>query len=118
VILRKGTYSIDIGNAEYPYEPKTEMVVAEERTASGVRHVEHYNVEIGTMTFNFKLMPDDIYRKLVDWFLNVAVGPLHEFELINDFGDSFMVKFSDKTIEFRNVDYNIWSGKFTVEVVT
>ncbi len=103
--------------AQYPMTSNYEIVQARDRSASGITHVEDFEVTTNTMDFNFVNLPDTDYNTLLTWFLDVAVGMLNEFYLTDDLGVTRLMRFTTPTLNFVKDHFNLWQGSFSVEQV-
>ncbi len=104
--------------AEYPYVKNFEIVQAKDKSASGVVHVESFNVQTNTLTFNFRNIVENDYQLILDFFINDAEGMLNVFNLTDDLGVTRTVRFTSHVLNFQLTSYNRWSGSFTVEEVS
>ena len=108
---------IDIGKAQYPLPTSHRLVQVETETATGVTHVETFKVRKSEYTYNFKMMPEEYYVDLLDFFLNTAVGKHNELEWEDDYGVVRTGKFLDSVINFTDTVYtehSLYSGSFTL----
>lgn len=103
--------------AQYPYNEATRLVQAKERSASGITHVESFQVLTGDYTYNFEDMSPRDYTVLMEFFVNVAEGMLNEFNLTDDLNVTRLVRFASPDLEFSKDSYELWAGSFSVEQV-
>lgn len=103
--------------AQYPFSPTTELVQARDKSASGITHVESFDVQTDTDTYNFDDMSNEDYQRVMDWFVNTANGMMNEFNLTNDLSVTKTVRFTTSRINFTQNDFGLWRGSFTVESV-
>ena len=103
--------------AQYPLRDRKEKVQAKERSAASVLHTESFEVEIKSRTYVFQEMRTTDYNKLFDFFDNYADGMLNEYKLTDDLGDTNIVKFTEPVLNFELVEFDLWAGSFSVEVV-
>lgn len=103
--------------AQYPLANSTTFVQAMDRSASGVVHVENFEVQTNSMTYNFANASDADYLKIMEWFVNTTVGMLEQFYLTDDLGVRRLVRFTAPNLNFTKTSYGLWSGSFTVEEV-
>ena len=104
--------------AQYPLTQDTNLVQAIERSASGISHVEDFDVKVGTITYSFQDMTDADYVKLMDWFVNKAEGMVNIFQLTDDLGNVNQVRFTTPKLKFVTNFLDLWNGSFTVETIT
>jgi len=103
--------------AQWPYPTGFFLSQASEKSASGVTHVEDFNVRTGIFTYNFNDSSDLDQVGIQDFFLNTAVGKLNKFELTDDLGVARVVRFTGSSIEPTNTFNGLWSFSFSVEEV-
>lgn len=115
MILTLDDVSVDIGPAQYPQAPNTELVQAVDKSATGVTYVEDFSLEIGTITYSFVDMRVEEYILLLEFFVNTAQGQLNTFTLTTDRNESKTVRFNTPRIGFTETFLDLWSGSFTVE---
>ncbi len=101
--------------AQYPYAQGLTLVQASEMSASGITHVEDFEVKTGTFVHKFSNTSDADYSKILDWFLNTAEGKMYKFNLTDDLGVTRAVRFTESQLNFTKDYYQLWSGSFTVE---
>lgn len=118
--LLKFEYFTDIlefqAGSEYPTVQPYEMLQVVDRTSGGKLQVEDLGITIKTITLNFNLMKKVDYDALVNWFLNIANGAANEFQLTDEYGEVFQVRFQESTFGFSEVFLNTFSGTLTMEV--
>ena len=102
--------------AEYPLNNETQLIQAKDTSASGIAHVESFEVETGKITYNFKDMSDNDYLSVMGWFVNVADGMMNKFFLTDDLNVTREVRFTTARIKFDKNSFGLWAGSFTVEV--
>jgi hypothetical protein len=78
------------------------MVQVKDYSASGVAHVEDFEVTQGSLSVVFENMPETDYIALLDWHVNIAEGMMHAFEMTDDMGDVYMVRFITAEITGEN----------------
>jgi len=103
--------------AQWPYPTGFKLSQATEKSASGVPHVEDFDVRTGTFTYHFEEMPDADYLAVVDFFLNIAVAMMNNFYLTDDLGVRRLVHFVEDNIQFQQTYLDQWAGYFIVEEV-
>lgn len=104
--------------SQYPHKEVTELIQGKERSASGITHVESFEVRTGMLTYTFADMSTSDYQLLMGFFINTAEGMLHEFALTDDLGIVRTVRFTSPTLNFSNSSFQLWAGSFTVEQVS
>jgi hypothetical protein len=103
--------------AQYPLGNNTELIQAKERSSSGITHIESFEVQINSFTYNFTNMPQVDYNGLIEWFVNVADGMLNTFELTDDYSITRTVRFLKPTLDFTQNSVGLWDGSFSVEEI-
>ena len=118
MIFQLDTYIVELeAPAQYPYEPSTELIQAKDKSASGITHVESFEVQTDTDIYSFKDTSDGDYQKIMAWFINTANGMMNEFSLTNDHGVTKTVRFTTARIKFTQNSFGLWNGSFTVESI-
>jgi hypothetical protein len=79
--------------ASLPYRNRTKLVQVKDYSASGVTHVEDFEVQAGSFDVTFQEMPHADYVALLDWHVNIAVGMLNSFTFVDDLGEVYNVRF-------------------------
>lgn len=115
MILTLGSVIADIGYAQYPQDPNTELVQASDRSATGVLYVEDFSLQINSTTYRFVDMGESEYIALMEFFVNDAQGKLNPFTLTDDSGQTGNVRFLESMLSFSNSAYKLWNGSFSVE---
>jgi len=103
--------------AQYPLVNSTMLVQAKDKSASGVTHVESFNVRTNLFNYSFVDISDTDYIKIIEFFLNVVDGMLLEFLLTDDLSVTRTVRFTEPTLNFTKNSYGLWSGNFQVEEI-
>ena len=103
--------------ASYPYERRSELIQTSDKTASGITHVEDFSVQTNELGVNFEDMPEADYLLLLDWHVNKAEGMLNLFTMVDDLGDSYLVRFISSELKGRLNQSNRYSVSFWVEEV-
>jgi len=103
--------------AQYPLTNNTTLVQAKDKSASGVTHVESFDVRTNLFTYSFADMSDADYIKILEWFINTVDGMLTQFYLTDDLGVTRLVRFTEPQITFVKNSHGLWSGSFTVEEI-
>ncbi|RLC88524.1 MAG: hypothetical protein DRJ03_02635 [Chloroflexi bacterium] len=101
--------------AQYPLANETQLVQAKDLSASGITHVESFEVETGKITYVFEDMSDNDYVNVMGWFINTANGMMNKFNLTDDLGVTREVRFTSTRIKFDLNSFRLWYGSFTVE---
>lgn len=107
--------------AQFPLGNNVMLSQAKDKSASGVTHVESFEVQTAELTFIFSDMTNDDYLKVLDFFVNEVDGMLNEFYLTDDLGVRRQVRFTTPTLNFDLTSQGEtlqWSGQFTVEEIT
>ena len=104
--------------AQYPLTSNTKLIQTKDRSASGITHVEDFEVTTNEYKYNFVNMGDIDYSKLLDWFLNITNGMMLEFLLTDDLGTQRLVRFLEPTLNFTKDSFQLWSGSFSVEYLS
>ncbi len=116
MILELGASRVELESpAQYPLGNEKQLVQAKDRSASGITHVESFEVETGKITYNFEDMSDSDYVSVMEWFINVANGMMNKFDLTDDLGVKREVRFTSTRIKFDQNSHLLWNGSFTVE---
>jgi hypothetical protein len=63
-------------------------------------------------------MPDADYQLLLNWFINIVNGMEEEFELEDDLGDTYTVRFIEPEIDASLTAFSLWDVSFPLEEVT
>lgn len=117
MIFNKDTVTVTLEQpAQYPYAPDTMLAQAKDKSASGVTHVENFELQTDTFTYTFKDMSDNDYQGLMGFFINEAQGQLNTFNLTDDYGATREVRFMESRLRFTSTFLGLWQGKFSVEV--
>ena len=103
--------------ATYPYGRSTELVQVKDKTASGVVHVEDFSVVTNELKVSFKDLPEADYLALLDWHVNIAQGMLYPFDMTDDLGDTYHVRFLSSEISGNLTAFELWDVSFIVEEV-
>ena len=108
--------------ASLPYVFEQEVVQAVDKSASGVTHVESFNVQTDRMTVNFDNMEHPVYEALVNWFITTSNGAEKTFTVTDDLGNVFTARFTSSKLKFQNTGVGannvpLWSGSFKLEAV-
>jgi len=103
--------------AQYPLQPSYSKVQAKDKSASGITHVESFQVQTNNHIFTFADMSQDDYQRLLNFFLNDADGMLNEFYLTDDLDEVRFVRFDSPKISFSQNSIGLWNGSFSVEEV-
>ena len=101
--------------SSYPVNDNPEVVQAKERSAAGIPHVESFGLNLERRTYMLIDLPDSDYKLLRDFFTDQVKGAENEFILTDDAGNVSTVSFLVNSLSFQNVDFNAWTGTFTVE---
>ena len=116
MIFTLGATTVTLSDpVQYPVTPEPELIQAKELSASGVTHVEDFNVVTNSWAYKFDNMSQADYQALLDFFLNHAKGMLNTFTLTDDLGVSRLVRFKQRKLPFKNVAHMRWSGSIAVE---
>ena len=117
MFFRLGVDSLEVKTPiSYPYPKRTELVQAKERSASGLTHIESFDVKTTTRTYSYEDLPTAEFQALVDWFENVANGMEHVFEVTDDLGEQFNARFSSPILNFNLTSHDLWGGSFSLEI--
>lgn len=119
MILNKDSITVTLETpAQYPYAPTTTLSQARDKSASGVTHVENYELQVDTFTYTFKDMSESDYIGLMGFFINEAKAQLNTFNLTDDYGVLREVRFTESRLGFLSSFLGLWNGKFTVEALS
>jgi len=119
MIFQLGLLTVELEQpAQYPLTPSVSLIQAKDMSASGITHVESFEVQNTTTTYNFSDISDNDYQAIMSWFINTANGMMNEFELTDDLGGTTTVRFTTPTISFPLTNFGLRSGSFTVESIT
>jgi len=103
--------------AQYPAVVSTKLIQAKDTSASGIVHVESFNVIENKYTYVFVDASESVYIGIMEWFINIAQGMLNVFTLTDDLGIVRTVRFLDSQLEGNNTAFQLWDITFSVEVV-
>jgi hypothetical protein len=117
MFFRLGVDSLDIRTPiSYPYPQRKEIVQAKERSASGITHIESFDVTTTTRSYSYEDLPTDEFQALVNWFENVANGMENVFEVTDDLGEQFDARFTSPILDFNLTGHDLWGGSFALEI--
>jgi hypothetical protein len=118
MIFELGSLLVELeAPAQYPHDAGTTLIQARDTSASGVPHIESFEVQTDKSTYVFVDMSQSDYVAVLEWFVNTAEGMLNSFDLTDDLGVTTEVRFTSPEIRFKKNSYGLWSGSFTVESV-
>ena len=103
--------------SQYPKTEPYELQQVRERSAAGTIHVETFAAPLRSRTLSFQSMSEVDYQGLLDWYINKVNGMADEFTFEDEVNKAFKVKFSDRTINFKQVRFNRWQGNITLEII-
>jgi len=111
-----GTKTVTLDSpAQYPYKQNTSLAQAKEQSSTGVTHVEDFQLKNGTFTYIFNDMSDNDHAKLLDFFVNDAVGMFHKYYLTDDIGVRRLMRFTSPDFDFETDFKGLWQGQFSAE---
>lgn len=119
MIFEKDGIEVELDTpAQYPYKPNTTLSQAKDKSASGVTHVENFELQTDTFTYTFVDASDNDYQKIMEFFVNEAGGMLNTFNLTDDYGTTREVRFTTSALSFQSSSLGLWKGSFTVEAIS
>jgi hypothetical protein len=114
--LNTTTVTLD-SPAQYPLTNNTELIQAKDKSASGITHVESFEVRSNLLSYTFNDVSDADYIKIIEWFVNTVDGMLLTFSLTDDLGVTRIVRFTEPKLNFVKNSFGLWSGSFQVEEI-
>ena len=93
--------------ASLPYSNRTKLVQVKDYSASGITHVEDFEVVSGSLNITFQELPQNDYTALLDWHVNVAEGMKNVFGMEDDLGQIFNVRFMAPEIAGENTGTSV-----------
>jgi hypothetical protein len=107
--------------ASFPYHKNTKQIQVRDKSASGISYVEDFSVEEKGLSVLFENLPNADYVGLLDWHVNIAEGMLYEFDMVDDLGESYHVRFSSPELKGTIVGHvdsgPLWALSFGLEEV-
>lgn len=103
--------------AQYPKTEPYELQQIRERSAGGTLHVETFAGPLRNRVLSFSAMSEVDYQGLLDWYVNKVNGMAEEFTFEDEFNKAFKVRFTDRTINFKQIRFNRWQGNINLEII-
>lgn len=88
-----------------------------ERKADGTLEVEQVGSAIIRRELTFDALPKTDHDALKTWYTTTANGAVNEFTFTDEAGDSGTVIITDVEWNFREIDWQTYSGTLTLEYV-
>ena len=109
--------------ASLPYNLEQELIQVSDKSASGITHVESFNVKTDRISVSFVDMEHPVYESLVNWFVSVSNGMEKEFTVTDDLGKVYDARFTSGKLNFKNIGVGqngnqLWTGNFILEAVS
>jgi len=107
--------------ASFPYSKRSKRIQVKDKSASGISYVEDFSVEENVLSIQFSDLPNLDYVGLLNWHVNIAEGMLYKFDMIDDLGDLYHVRFVSPELKGTMIghvdDGPLWSLSFSLEEV-
>lgn len=101
--------------ASYPAARPIEKVQVSDRTSSGQLQTEDLGISLKTRRLVFIDMIEEDYIALRNWFDVISNGSENEFSFTDEKGFEGNVIILDKTFNFPENDFELYSGSLTLE---
>lgn len=120
MILTGPESTLDLGCSSFPMTPDLQAVQGTEITGGGFEHIEDYVTTKYVLGYTYNRMPKTTWDLLFSFFLNEVRARLYEFDVVDDYGESYRGRFAESSLPRGKIylgvrDEFYWQGEIMIQ---